>query len=195
MQIAYEDYVCLRFIEEINDQENVYKRRPDLVTKARILQEIEKAGKLVDAQLKLSDNELERQSLIDDYQEFEAKQWIEYYNDLTSCFQKIYAIFENQTSIGKKINFEEYPIIKTFNDVVNVTKHHYGRSLKALQDADSKFLHAEGLFPPATHYLYSGILMNLDMQDLFDFCEEVKKAWYDVIKDQKEKRLEKGMEF
>ena len=72
-------------------------------------------------------------ALWDSFEEFESEKIDEYYNEMTSYFKTLYAIFENQTAREtRRLDFDRYPKIKEMNWAVNVMKHCKGNSYQIL---------------------------------------------------------------
>lgn len=202
MKIAYEDLIFCEFIDELERYKIVINKKEYIKVKQQIVAEIEEEANRATAIMEGLEI-YEQDSIISDFQEYEAEKIIEYYNLITSYFQKAYAIFENQIAkagMGKLFDFKLYPKIEAMNNVVNVLKHGKdGRSYKALKATNSKYLQLPTEFlsltqMPAQAMLdiiaskYAGEILNLKNADIIEFLDEAINAWKDILNANKEKR-------
>lgn len=183
MKIDYQEWTYLSYVDEIRRQQKIYEKQ-NRAYKLFIEQEIAEQQTKFDNLIKNA-NDYEEASLIDDYQENVSLIMVGYYNELSSMFQKMYSIFENQVALESRFDLSKYPKINEVKDVVNVLKHNNGRSYNTLRSANSKFLEPSKEFSKIT-FGCSSIILNIEYRDLEEFCDEVVKAWCDRIKEYKE---------
>ena len=180
MKIDYQQWVYTNFVSEIRRQQKIYEKQ-NRAYKMFIEQEIAEQQAKFDSLIKNADD-YEEDSLIDDYQEEVSLIMVGYYNELSSMFQKMYSIFENQVALDSHFDLSKYPKINQVKDIVNVLKHNSGRSYNTLKAANSKFLEPSKEFSKIM-YGCSSIILNIEYRDLEEFCDEVVKAWCDRIKE------------
>lgn len=188
MQIKITRIEDLRFYDytsEIDRAEiSLRKRRPDLECKNRILGEIAQQKMMIENCTEAEDYEID--SMWESFKEFESEKIDEYYNEMASEYKSLYAIFENQTAQEPKLDFSKYPKIQEMNWVVNVLKHSKGPSYQKLVDLNSKFVEEpvefQGILPGTT----AREILNLEFQDLIDFCNQARAAWVDRLEEEQE---------
>lgn len=185
MKFDYQEWVYLSYVDEIRRQQKIYEKQ-NRAYRLFIEQEIAEQQSKFDNQIKDA-NDYEEASLIDDYQEEESLIMVGYYNELSSMFQKMYSIFENQVALESRFDLSMYPKINEVKDVVNVLKHNNGRSYNTLKAANSKFLEPSKEFSKI-RFGCSSIILNIEYRDLEEFCDEVAKAWCDRLKKYKESK-------
>ena len=178
MQITYNQWKCINYIEELRRQREVYSHRPDLAFKKEIMKQIDEKNKEFDQKMKLL-NEFQEEDLIDQYQHDVSALLINYYNELSTMFQNIYTIFENQVALESHFDLNNYPKIKEFKEVVNVLKHNNGRAYNYLKSINSKYVLHTNEFVNIIPGMTSKIIMNIEYNDIEEFCNEVEKAWMD----------------
>ena len=178
MRFNYNQWKCLNYIDEIRRQQKIYARRPDLACKNRIMQEIAEKNAKFDSNIIFA-NEFEEDDLIEQYQESVSELMIEYFNELSAMFQKMYTIFENQVALETPFDLSKYPKIYEIKEVVNVLKHNDGRAYKGLKALNSKFVQPSTEFKNIIPSMCSQIILNIEDSDLEEFCNEVEKAWMD----------------
>ena len=124
-------------------------------------------------------------ALWESFEEFESEKIDEYYNEMTSYFKTLYAIFENQTAREtRRLDFDRYPKIKEMNWAVNVMKHCKGNSYQNLVDSGSKFVQPPVEFPGILERTTASEVLNLEYQDMIDFCQAVRTAWNDRLNEE-----------
>lgn len=185
MKFDYQEWVYLSYVDEIRRQQKIYEKQ-NRAYRLFVEQEIAEQQSKFDNQIKDA-NDYEEASLIDDYQEEESLIMVGYYNELSSMFQKMYSIFENQVALESRFDLSMYPKINEVKDVVNVLKHNNGRSYNTLKAANSKFLEPSKEFSKI-RFGCSSIILNIEYRDLEEFCDEVAKAWCDRLKKYKESK-------
>lgn len=193
MRIHFEDISLLRYIDEIKELEEFYNERRDLLVKEKVDLAIKGKSEWFDQmynEIKSLGEDFDDSWLIDEYQEFASKESYKYYLELSSYFQKAYAVFENQIAeSGKRIDFSKYPKVEQMNWAVNVLKHAKGKSYDNLIKANSKYIQPPVEFADIYPYYYTaGEILNLEFSDLTEFFKEVKTIWEDCLKENKQKR-------
>ncbi len=189
MQIKITKVEDLRFYDyasEIDRAEiDLRKRRPDLECKNRIMNEIREQEMMIE-KYAVDAEDYEIDSLWDSFREFESEKIDEYYNEMASEYKSIYAIFENQTAQEPRLDFTKYPKIQEMNWVVNVLKHSKGPSYQNLVNMDSKFVKEpvefKGILPGTT----AREILNLEFEDIIDFCNQARIAWSDRLKEEQD---------
>ena len=173
------------YMDEITRYEQVLRKRPDLVCKKRIQDEINEQRQMLE-KYSLDANECEDiDALWESFEEFESEKIDEYYNEMTSYFKTLYAIFENQTAREtRRLDFDRYPKIKEMNWAVNVMKHCKGNSYQNLVDSGSKFVQPPVEFPGILERTTASEVLNLEYQDMIDFCQAVRTAWNDRLNEE-----------
>lgn len=199
MRIHYEDVILRGYIQEIEELEDFYNERRDLLVKEKVEKAIKAKNEWFDKayeELKNSGEDFDDSIIIDDYQEFASKETYKYYLELSSYFQKAYAVFENQIAeSGKRIDFSKYPKVEQMNWAVNVLKHAKGKSYDNLVRVNSKFVQKPVEFSEMyQYYLPTGEILNLEFSDLTDFLDEVKTIWQDCIKENQQRREQEQIE-
>lgn len=185
MKIHFEDLQYTTFIDELQKQKQKYMARPDQIAKHQIETDILfKEGETILAIQRL--NAEDEAYFVDEFQEYRSDKMMDYYHEISSYFQKAFAIFEVQISkSGCRIDFSKYPKINEVNQMVNVLKHGEGRSLERLKALNSKFLAEPVEFPNIWQEMYSTKVFNLEMTDLFEFFDEAILVWKDKINQNK----------
>lgn len=189
MQIKITKVEDLRFYDyasEIDRAEiDLRKRRPDLECKNRIMNEIREQEMMIEKYSLDADECEDIDALWDSLEEFESEKIDEYYNEMTSYFKTLYAIFENQTAREtRRLDFDRYPKIKEMNWAVNVMKHCKGNSYQNLVDSGSKFVQPPVEFPGILERTTASEVLNLEYQDMIDFCQAVRTAWNDRLNEE-----------
>lgn len=183
-----EDLRFYEYISEIDRAEQVLRKRPDLTCKNRILNELEEQRMMIE-KYSIDGEDYEVDSLWESYNELESEKIDEYYNEMASLYKSLYAIFENQTAKERKLNYSRYPKIQEMNWVVNVLKHSKGPSYQKLVDIDSKFIKEpvefQGILPGTT----AREILNLEYQDLIDFCNQARVAWMERLEEEQAEYL------
>lgn len=175
------------YMNEITRYEQVLRKRPDLACKKRIQDEINEQRQMLEKYSLDADECEDIDALWDSFEEFESEKIDEYYNEMTSYFKTLYAIFENQTAREtRRLDFDRYPKIKEMNWAVNVMKHCKGNSYQNLVNMDSKFVKEpvefKGILPGTT----AREILNLEFQDIIDFCNQARIAWSDRLKEEQD---------
>ena len=173
------------YMDEITRYEQVLRKRPDLVCKKRIQDEINEQRQMLE-KYSLDANESEDiDALWESFEEFESEKIDEYYNEMTSYFKTLYAIFENQTAREtRRLDFDRYPKIKEMNWAVNVMKHCKGNSYQNLVNSGSKFVQPPVEFPGILERTTASEVLNLEYQDMIDFCQAVRTAWNERLNEE-----------
>lgn len=173
------------YMNEITRYEQVLRKRPDFACKKRIQDEINEQRQMLEKYSLDADECEDIDALWDSFEEFESEKIDEYYNEMTSYFKTLYAIFENQTAREtRRLDFDRYPKIKEMNWAVNVMKHCKGNSYQNLVDSGSKFVQPPVEFPGILERTTASEVLNLEYQDMIDFCQAVRTAWNDRLNEE-----------
>lgn len=178
MKYDYQQWQFVSYINEICRLRQIYEKK-DRLNREFVENEIALKSKEFDSKIKDA-NEYEESDLIDDYQDYVNILMGDYYNELAAMFQRMYAIFENQVALESHFDLTKYPKIFEVKNAVNVLKHREGRSYNALKAAHSKFIEPSKQFENITSGC-SSIVLNIEFQDLLEFCDEAVKAWQDRL--------------
>lgn len=182
----FEDMRLYDYIFEIDRYEQFLRRRPDLECKKRINEEIKQQEEMIEKYSAVGEPH-EIDSLWEEFVVFESEKIDEYYNEMTSYFKTLYAIFENQTAREtRRLDFSRYPKIREMNWAVNVLKHAQGPSYQNLVDNGSKFVQEPVEFTGILRGTTASEILNLEFQDLIDFCNEARVAWADRLKEEQD---------